>query len=101
MSDPSMTPTRENPMTDNLKHISQLSATDRARADEQMRMALLAIVAAQGKPVHIPTDEADAIWESHILKIQIVEVNGLRMIELTAERVAPLIIQASANDMPA
>lgn len=90
-----------NQMSQNRKHLSQHSATDRARFDEQLRMAMLAIVVAQGKAVTIPTDHADAIWETHILKVQIVEINGKRCIELAAEAVAPLIVHASANDLPA
>ncbi len=67
------------------KHISQLSAADRALAAQQIGHALLAIVASQGRPVTIPVSQLDDIAATHRLKIE--QENGYLV--LTAEEAAP------------
>lgn len=78
------------------KHISQLSPTDRARTDELVRMALLAIVAGQAKTVTIPAALAEEIWSQNRLVIEHDYENGL--IKLSSEEVGPLVIPA--NQLP-
>lgn len=63
-------------------HISQLTATQRAMADQGIRDALLAIVASQGKTVAIPIADANRISDQYRLKVDI----GDGMIRLTAEK---------------
>lgn len=71
------------------KHISQLDPTSRARADERIREALLAIVLQQGKPVTIPIEVLDAASQSHRLVIEVADGT----VTLSTEK-APMIFQS-------
>lgn len=66
-----------------IKHISELNAVGRARADQAIRDALLAIVAAQGKAVSIPVADLDAISQAYRLKLEIDD----KFVTLTAAKV--------------
>ena len=71
------------------KHLSQLDPTGRARAEQVMQFALLAIVQSQGKAVDIPYGIAEKIFDTHRLKITI---DG-GMIRLEAEKQGSQIVQ--------
>lgn len=76
------------------KHLSQLKPTERARADQLLQFALLAIVAQQKRVVAIPYEEAERIFETHRLKIALHEGK----IVLAAERMpSPIIVPEKAN----
>lgn len=74
-----------------IKHASQTDAATRARMDQAMREALLAIIAAQGKPITIPQATLDEYWASHRL---ILEHDG-EHVTLRAEK-ANLVVAADA-----
>lgn len=57
-------------MTQEPKHISKLSAADRALAQQQIQNCLLAIVAAQGHAVQIPVKDTQIAAETFRLVVQ-------------------------------
>ena len=63
------------------RHISQLVGADQARAQQYIQFALLAIIQQQGKPVLIPLDQADAIFDTHRLKLEVVDSNIILDVE--------------------
>ena len=63
------------------RHISQLVGADQARAQQYIQFALLAIVQSQGKPVSIPVEHADKIFDTHRLKLEIVDSNIILDVE--------------------
>lgn len=69
------------------KHISQLSPTQRAIADAQIRDALLAIVATQPRPVSMPVEDLARYAEKFILKVEFAD----GIVTLTAEEVSPIL----------
>jgi len=77
-------------------HINKLKPTQRAIADQSIREAMLAIVAAQGKPVTIPIADLNKIAASHRLVLEIDHKAGL--VKLTAEK-APEQIQGPKSKL--
>lgn len=71
-------------------HINKLKPTQRAIADQSIREAMLAIVAAQGKPVTIPIADLNQIAATHRLVIEVDHIAGA--VTLTAQK-APEQIQ--------
>lgn len=76
-------------MSQEPKHISKLDAAGKARMQQCIQEALLAIVAAQGKPITFHLSAIDAISRTYRLKI---EIEGELLI-LTPEEFRPEIIR--------
>lgn len=57
-------------MTQEPKHLSQLSAANRALAQQQIQHALLAIVSASGKEVTIPLSDLNIASENFRLVVE-------------------------------
>lgn len=76
----------------NPKHISELTPTQRAMADQSTRDALLAIVVAQGgKSVTLPIADLTVIADTYRLVVEVDRVAGV--VTLKAERAEGLVLQ--------
>lgn len=80
-----------------IKHLSELKPAQRAKADEVVRDALLAIVVAQGKPVVIPIDQLNQIAADHRLVVSVNPQGNL--VTLTAESHAAQIVKEAGQSL--